>query len=339
MQQGICVVAIGGNAILSETDQGTIDEQIENIRLVCRKIVGLIQQGYQVIVTHGNGPQVGQTLLRHKLSAGIVSEGTLDACGAETQGLLGYLIQQVLRNELDKAGLALEVAAVVTQVLVDKEDQAFRQPTKPIGPFYSKTEAEEISRKYDRKMIEDSGRGYRIVVPSPLPVDIVEKNTILALLKSGNVVIAAGGGGIPVVRQANGLTGIAAVIDKDAASSLLARMVGADYLLLLTGVEKVCINYRQPDERQLDYLPVGQAEQYLAAGQFPEGSMAPKIRAAVEFVRFGGKKAIITTLNNICAALQGKTGTAIGLSDQPAGPGFPDGTAEKPAAEPGVMEA
>lgn len=319
MQQGLCVVAIGGNAILSENNQGTIDEQLANIRVVCSKIAGLVRQGYQVVVTHGNGPQVGQTLLRHKLSAAIVAEGTLDACGAETQGLLGYLIQQVLRNELDKAGLAAEVAAVVTQVLVDKEDQAFRQPTKPIGPFYAAGEAEEISRKYGRTMIEDSGRGYRMVVPSPRPVDIVEKNTILSLLRAGQVVIAAGGGGIPVVRADTGLAGVAAVVDKDAASSLLARMVGADYLLLLTGVEKVCINYRQPDERQLDYLPVWQAEAYLAAGQFPEGSMAPKIRAAVEFVRQGGKRAVITTLHNICAAIQGATGTVIGLGGRPEG--------------------
>lgn len=329
MQKGICVVAIGGNAILSEKDQGTIDEQIKNIRIVCSKIVGLIQQGYQVIVTHGNGPQVGQALLRHKLSAGIVSEGTLDACGAETQGLLGYLIQQVLRNELDKAGLSLDVAAIVTQVLVDKQDKAFQEPTKPIGPFYSKDEAEAVSRKYDRKIVEDSGRGYRMVVPSPIPVDIVEKNTILSLLKSGNVVIAAGGGGIPVVRQDNGLAGVAAVIDKDAASSLLARTVGADYLLLLTGVEKVCINYRQGNECQLDFLPVWQAEKYLAEGQFPEGSMAPKIRAAIEFVKNGGTKAIITTLTNISAALQGQTGTAIVMENQPPQAGYPkDGNAE-----------
>lgn len=329
MQKDICVVAIGGNAILSQTDQGTIDEQIENIRIVCTKIVGLIQQGYQVIVTHGNGPQVGQTLLRHKLSANIVSEGTLDACGAETQGLLGYLIQQVLRNELDKAGISLDVAAIVTQVLVDKKDEAFQKPTKPIGPFYSKDEAENIVRKYDRKIVEDSGRGYRMVVPSPLPVDIIEKNTIRSLLKSGNVVVAAGGGGIPVVKQDNDLVGIEAVIDKDAASSLLARMVGADYLLLLTGVEKVCINYRQPNESQLDFLPVRQAEKYLAEGQFPEGSMAPKIRAAIEFVKYGGTKAVITTLNNICAALQGETGTAIGVGDQPPVAGYSTGAIVK----------
>lgn len=323
MPKGICVVAIGGNAILSEKNQGTIDEQIENIRIVCKKIVGLVQQGYQIIVTHGNGPQVGQTLLRHKLSANSVSEGTLDACGAETQGLLGYLIQQVLHNELDKAGLSLDVAAIVTQVLVDKNDKAFQQPTKPIGPFYSKEEAEEISRKYNRKIVEDSGRGYRMVVPSPVPVDIVEINTIISLLKSGSIVIAAGGGGIPVVKQNDGLVGIAAVIDKDAASSLLARMVGADFLLLLTGVEKVCINYRQPDERQLDYLPVWQAEKYLLEGQFPEGSMAPKIRSAIEFVKSGGAKAIITNLPNMCAALQGETGTAIGQNDHPAASEYP----------------
>lgn len=313
MSQGTCVIAIGGNAILSENNRGTIEEQIENIRIACSKIVGLIGQGYKVVITHGNGPQVGQSLLRHKLSSGVVSEGTLDACGAETQGLLGYLIQQVLRNELAKAGICRDVVAVVTQVLVDGSDKAFQAPTKPIGPFYSQEEAEDIASKYGKHVIEDSGRGYRMVVPSPMPVDIVEKNAILSLLKSGAIVIAAGGGGIPVVERDGELAGIEAVIDKDLASGVLAKMIGADYLLLLTGVEKVCVNYRRPDERQLDSLSVSEAEAYLAEGQFPEGSMAPKIRAAIEFVRGGGEKAIITTLANICLALQGRTGTAIAL--------------------------
>ena len=311
MSQGICVIAIGGNAILSENNRGTIEEQIENIRIACNKIVGLISQGYQVVITHGNGPQVGQSLLRHKLSSQVVSEGTLDACGAETQGLLGYLIQQGLKNELSRAGISRDVVAVVTQVLVDSADKAFASPTKPIGPFYSKEEAEEIARKYGKHVIEDSGRGYRMVVPSPTPIDIIEKNSILSLLKSGAVVIAAGGGGIPVIERDGELVGIEAVIDKDLASGVLAKMIGADFLLLLTGVEKVCINYRKSDERQLDSLTLLEAERYLAEGQFPEGSMAPKIRAAIEFVRNGGEKAIITTLTNICLALQGKTGTAI----------------------------
>jgi len=309
MAQGICVVAIGGNAILNETDHGTIDEQIANIRIVCVKIVELIQQGYKVIITHGNGPQVGQTLLRHKLSADIVPEGTLDACGAETQGMLGYLIQQGLRNELDQAGMLLDVASIITQVLVDEQDKAFEVPTKPIGPFYSKEESEKNAEKYNKTMVEDSGRGYRIVVPSPVPVDIVEKNIIMSLLKSGTMVIAAGGGGIPVIKKGNHFVGIEAVIDKDAASSLLARMVGAEYLFLVTGVEKVSINFRKIDECQLDVLPIAKAKKYLAEGQFPEGSMAPKIRAGIDFVNMSGGKAIITTLNNIASAMEGKTGT------------------------------
>lgn len=314
MPEGICVIAIGGNAILSETNKGTIEEQTENIQTVCVKVAGLIKQGYRVVITHGNGPQVGQSLLRHKLSSQVVSEGTLDACGAETQGLLGYLIQKGLRNELKAAGIDREVVAVVTQVVVSRDDPAFASPTKPIGPFYSKEEAEEIARKYNKRVVEDSGRGWRIVVPSPAPVDIVEKNVILSLLNSGAVVIAAGGGGIPVALENGRLTGVEAVIDKDAASGVLATMIGADYLFLLTGVEKVAVNFRKPDERQLDYLSVAQAEAYLQEGQFPEGSMAPKIRAAIQFVKSGGKKTLITTLGNVCRALEGKTGTAVGLS-------------------------
>lgn len=311
MLKGTCVIAIGGNAILSEKDKGTIQEQMDNIQAACEKVVGLIKQGYNVVITHGNGPQVGQTLIRHKLSSAVVCEGTLDACGAETQGLLGYLIKQALQNELGKAGIEREVAAVVTQVLVDKNDPAFANPTKPIGPFYSQEEAEELARRYNKRVVEDSGRGYRIVVPSPLPIDIVEKNTIASLLKTGAIVIAAGGGGIPVIMENDKLIGVEAVIDKDAASSVLAEMIGAEYLLLLTGVEKVCINYRKPDEKQLDQVTIAQAEQYLQEGQFPEGSMAPKIRASIDFVRKGGRQAIITTLTSLDAAVNGQTGTAI----------------------------
>jgi carbamate kinase len=313
MKRGLAVIAIGGNAILNEANEGTLLEQIENIRVVSKKIVHLIQEGYQIVLTHGNGPQVGQTLLRHKLSAPLVSEGTLDTCGAETQGMLGYLIQQTLRNELELADFDLDVVAVVTQVLVDGQDKAFQSPTKPIGAFYTKDEAEAISRKYGRKLVEDSGRGYRVVVPSPRPLDIVEKRVLAELLKAGAIVIAAGGGGIPVVREADGLHGIEAVIDKDFSSSVLGNILGAEYLLLLTGVEKVCINFRKPDEQKLDILSVADAEKYLAEGQFPEGSMAPKVRAAMEFVQRGGKKALITDLESIEKALSGETGTAITL--------------------------
>ncbi|MDF2501849.1 MAG: arcC [Anaerosporomusa subterranea] len=311
MSNQVCVVAIGGNAILNETNKGTIEEQIGNIRVACDKIVQMIQAGYQVVITHGNGPQVGQALLRHKLSAASVSEGSLDTCGAETQGLLGYLIQQALGNSLIKAGIARNVITVVTQVLVNQTDPAFLTPTKPIGPFYSQEEAIALGEKYNKRTVEDSGRGYRLVVPSPTPIDIMEKNSIASLLQSGTIVIAVGGGGIPVVQSDGELRGVEAVIDKDLASGVLATMIGADYLLLLTGVDKVCINYRQANERRLDTITADQAEEYLKAGQFPEGSMAPKIRAALNFVRGGGQKAIITTLNNMCQALQGRTGTAI----------------------------
>jgi len=311
MSKEICVIAIGGNAILSEQNEGTINEQIENIRLACEQIVELIRQGYRLVITHGNGPQVGQTLLRHKLSSPAVSEGTLDTCGAETQGLLGYLIQQGLHNELRKANVQKEVVSVITQVVVDKNDKAFVNPTKPIGPFYSQEEAEALAFQCGKRIVEDSGRGYRLVVPSPQPVDIVEKKTISALLDAGTIVIAAGGGGIPVIEDQGVLSGVEAVIDKDLASGILAEMIGADYMLLLTGVEQVSIHYRQPNEQKLGALSSGQAEQYLQEGQFPEGSMAPKVRAAIRFVKQGGKKAFITTLSNICPALQGKKGTFI----------------------------
>jgi carbamate kinase len=241
----------------------------------------------------------------------VVCEGTLDTCGAETQGLLGYLIQQGLHNELSKANLKQNVVSVITQVLVDKADQAFANPTKPIGPFYTQEEAQRIARQCGKRIVEDSGRGYRLVVPSPKPIDIIEKSTISALLESGAVVIAAGGGGIPVICEDNRLTGVEAVVDKDLASGVLADLIRADYMLLLTGVEQVSINFKQSNEQKLDLLSIAQAEQYLREGQFPEGSMAPKIRAAVEFVKQGGKKTIITTLPNICLALQGKTGTSV----------------------------
>lgn len=311
MSNRICVVAIGGNAIITENCKGSIEEQIENIRIACTKIVELIKGGYRVIITHGNGPQVGQALLRHKLAAAVVSEGSLDSCGAETQGLLGYLIQQALRNELFKAGIYREVTAVVTQVLVDQEDPAFHNPTKPIGPFYTKEEAQALAEKYDKHIVEDSGRGYRMVVPSPMPMDIMEKNAILSLVETGSIVIAVGGGGIPVVRKNGELYGVEAVIDKDLASGVLAKLVGADYLLLLTGVEKVCINFNKPDQKQLDVLTVMEAEQYLGEGQFPEGSMAPKIRAGIDFVKSTGGKTVITTLNSMCEALEGRTGTVV----------------------------
>ena len=311
MSKELCVIALGGNAILTEKDKGTIAEQIENIRTACKKIVNMISQGYQVVITHGNGPQVGQSFLRHKISSGKVPEGSLDTCCAETQGLLGYLIQQVLHNELEKYGVKREVAAVVTQVVVSKDDNAFQTPTKPIGPFYSKEEADKLAFKYNKKVKEDSGRGYRFVVPSPKPVDIVEKDTILYLLKSGAIVIAGGGGGIPVVREGGELTGIEAVIDKDLATGVLAKMIGADYLMLLTGVDKVCINYKRPNEEQLGVISIDEAEIYLRQGQFPEGSMAPKILAGVDFIKSGGKKTIITSIENVGQALEGKTGTAI----------------------------
>jgi carbamate kinase len=306
------VLAFGGNAITKAHEKGTRDEQWANIRKTCGHVAELARQGHRIIITHGNGPQVGNLLLKNELTKDVVPPMPLDVCVSNTQGSLGYAISQTLGNHLRQTGLSLPVAAVITQVVVGWDDPAFNNPTKFIGPFFTAGQAQDIMRTKGQVFKEDSGRGWRRVVPSPEPLEIVEKDTIKKLLDAGFIVVAAGGGGIPVVRTADGLTGVEAVIDKDMAGQLLAVEVGADAFFLLTEVERVCINYGRPDEQAFAALTVAEARRYQAEGHFPPGSMGPKVEAAVRFAASAtGRKAVIVSLENAAQAFTGKSGTVI----------------------------
>jgi len=307
----VAVIAIGGNAILQEGQRGTVEEQFANVLQSCEPIIDLLSEGYNVVLTHGNGPQVGNNLLRVERASDIVPPIPLDVCGAETQGSLGYIIQQSLYNRMRERGIKRNIATVITQVVVDKGDHAFHNPTKPIGPFYTREKAEEMAREKRAVFREDSGRGYRRVVPSPKPVEIVEKEAIKKLLAEDFLIIAVGGGGIPVIREGGTLRGVEAVIDKDHASALLALEIDADYLIVLTGVPQVAINYGKENQRFLKSMTAAEAKEHLAAGQFPAGSMGPKIEAALRFVEKGEGAAIITSIDRLKEALQGETGTRI----------------------------
>ena len=269
----VAVIAIGGNAIIQADEKGTLEEQFNNILGACDPIIDLIEEGYTVVLAHGNGPHVGNALLKVEAASKKIPPITLDICGAETQGSIGYMIQQCVYNRMRKRNISKNIATIVTQVVVDKNDSAFQNPTKPIGPFYTKERAEEILKEKDIDIIEDSGRGYRQVVASPEPLEIIEKDAIKTLVEQDFVVITIGGGGIPVIRENGNLKGIEAVIDKDRASALLAEEIDADYLILLTAVEQVAINYNTDNQRSLDRLSVSEAEEYLKAGQFPPGNM------------------------------------------------------------------
>jgi carbamate kinase len=294
----LAVVAFGGNALLRAGEKGTISEQERNAYETCENILPLIESGYNLVITHGNGPQVGNILLQNQAGNKMfgIPEMPLDICGAYSQGFIGYVIEQQLRNVLEKRGIDIDIITLVTQVLVDKNDPAFQNPTKPIGPYYTKEEAEQIMKETGAVFKEDpKGRGWRKVVASPVPNRIGNRKSIEKLARDGNIVIAVGGGGIPVFYvEPNKLEGIDAVIDKDLASSLLATQIGADEFYILTDVPKVCINFNKSDERKLDILSVADAKKYLAEGHFAEGSMAPKVKACVNFIENGGKTAIIT---------------------------------------------
>lgn len=311
MNRKTIVVALGGNAIIEEGTEGTVDEQFANTRKSMDAIVGMVMDGHKVVLSHGNGPQAGVHLIRNEAASAQVAPSTLNLIVADTQGSMGYMLAQCMNNALVKEGVKKGVVTVVTQVVVDPADPSMQNPTKYVGPFY-KAEDVEACRKKGWIMKEDPGRGFRRVVPSPLPLDIVEKDTIKDLIDDGLVVIAVGGGGVPVQRDAAGLlSGIDAVIDKDRASALLANLLGADELLILTGVDRVAINYKKPDEKWFDRMTVAECEKYLAEGQFPKGSMGPKIEAACDFLRRGGEKVIITTMENASAAVDGKAGTIV----------------------------
>lgn len=310
--QLMMVVALGGNAILRPRQRGTADEQRDNLRQTSRQLVRLIQRGHRVVVTHGNGPQVGAILLQQEAGRQVgVAPMPLDVCGAESQGLLGYLIQQTLYNELVRANIEKSVVTILTQTVVDPADPAFANPTKPIGPFYTEEQARELARQTGHVFAEDAGRGWRRLVPSPDPVAIVEAQVIRDLVQQGVVVIAVGGGGIPVVRDAGyRLSGVEAVIDKDLAASRLAIQMHADLLVILTDVERVYLGYRTPRQRELVQVTAAEARRYLDAGEFAPGSMAPKVRACVEFVEATGRRAIITALELLEEAVYGTAGTA-----------------------------
>jgi len=311
----LAVVAIGGNSLIKDAQHQTVEDQEGALRETAQHIADMIEQGWDVAIGHGNGPQVGFILRRSEIAAKVegMHEVPLDVCGADTQGAIGYELQQALQNDLHHRGIKKSCATIVTQVLVNQNDTAFKNPSKPIGGFMDQAEGMRRKNEMGWSVVEDAGRGWRRVVPSPLPEEIVELSTIKAVLDQGIVVITVGGGGIPVIDVGDGeYRGTAAVIDKDFASSLLARKVKADLLLIATAVEKVAINFGKSNQQWLDKMTLAEAKQYLAEGtHFAKGSMAPKIQAIIWFLEGGGKHAVITNPQNIGRALRGETGTHI----------------------------
>ncbi len=306
------VVALGGNALLKAGQKGTVEEQYENIETACQQLVQLAHN-HDLVITHGNGPQVGKIHLQNETASDKTPPMPLDICGAMSQGQIGYILQQGMCKELARQGVEKEVATIVTRVQVDKDDPSFQNPTKPIGSFYSKEEAEAFMKEKNEVWVEDKARGgWRKVVPSPMPARIVEEEVVKKLIDSGCMVIAAGGGGIPVVAdQPYGYKGIEAVIDKDLAGELLATIVDADVLMILTDVREVYINYGQPDQKKLGVVTVAEMEKYEQEGHFGAGSMGPKVKAALRFARRKGKTAIITSLEQAVEALSGIGGTQL----------------------------
>jgi carbamate kinase len=315
MKRKIALIAFGGNAILPETQRGLQSEQINNAQKAARLMIHVVKKGYDLILVHGNGPQVGNLLIQMEESITKVPPFSLEVCDAMTEGSMGFMLEKAIVNELRKNSVDKEVATLITQVVVDREDQAFENPTKPVGPFYTKYRAQMLRRQKKWKMIEDSGRGYRKVVPSPRPIDVIPKRIIRDLVNSGKIVIAVGGGGVPVIINGRGLfQGVEAVIDKDYAASLVAQEVKADLFIILTNVDRVYLNYGAPDEEPIAVMTVKQAEEYLSQGQFPPGSMGPKIKAAIEYIKGGGKEVLITSANYLKASLINRSGTKIRAS-------------------------
>lgn len=306
------VVAFGGNAILKSNQKGTAEEQRVNVRQACLAVAALVKAGNHVVITHGNGPQVGAVLLQNELAAEAVPAMPLDMCGAATQGQIGYMIQQALRNILNESEMPTPVASVVTQVLVDAKDPAFATPTKPIGSYYRETEARLLMSEKGWTMVEDKARGgFRRVVPSPMPLRIVEKDIIDVLLAAGYLVVASGGGGIPVIEQNGSLVGVEAVIDKDLAGERLALDIAADTLMILTDVPQVALHFNTPEQVNLSHLTLAEARSYAAEGHFKAGSMGPKMAAAIKFLENGGRRSIITALDLALDAVEGHAGTII----------------------------
>lgn len=313
MIEKLAIIAIGGNSLIQDSENPGIARQWDAVRETCRHIADMVANGWQVVVTHGNGPQVGYIVRRGEIAAkhAGIHDVPLDLVVADTQGSIGYMLQQALDNSLRRLGINRTVATVVTQVRVDANDPAFDHPTKPIGGFMTEHEAKKMEAE-GWTVMEDAGRGWRRVVASPKPLEIQEKNAIQALMLSGYVVIACGGGGVPVVRNEVGsLRGVYAVVDKDRASSLLAQTLRADLLIISTGVEKVSLNFNTPEQQDLERITLVEAHQYMTEGHFAKGSMLPKVEAAVDFVQNGGPRAIITNPDNLTRALHGEAGTTI----------------------------
>jgi carbamate kinase len=308
----LAVVAFGGNALLRPEDRGTQEEQIARARQAARWLAEIVRHGYKLIVVHGNGPQVGNILVQAEEASTKIPPQTLDVAVAQTEGSIGFMLQQAIRNRLESIGLGGEVTTILTEVEVDPNDVGFKRPTKPVGPFFTRYRAEALERDLGWTMREDSGRGWRKVVASPRPMEILNLNTISHMVDTAKVLIAAGGGGIPVVRGRDGQwRGVEAVIDKDFASALLAAKLEADLYVVLTGVPKVAVDFGKPSQRFLDRMTVDEAEKHLADGQFPAGSMGPKIEAAIQFVRASGREVLITDVEHLREALDGKDGTLI----------------------------
>ena len=312
-EKKVVVIALGGNAILQPGQKGTFEEQMANVETTCRQLTQMVLSGkYKIVITHGNGPQVGNILLQNEAAKDVAAPMPLFVCGAESQGLIGFMIQQSLHNLLQEVGKGdIPVATIVTQVVVDENDPAFENPSKPVGPFYSEEEAKRLAAEKGYHIKEDAGRGWRRVVPSPDPIEIFEKEAIRQLIAARSIVIASGGGGIPVVEKDGKLKGVDAVIDKDLAGERLAVDVEAKIFLILTDVEQVKLNYKTPQEKGISHMTVEEAKRYREEGHFAKGSMEPKVRAAIRFIEAGGEKAIITSLDKAMDALEGKAGTTI----------------------------
>lgn len=306
------LIALGGNALLRAGEKGTDQDQLKHVKETAKHFLDIIKEGFLISVTHGNGPQVGAILLQNEISKKTIPSMPLDICGAETQGFIGYMIQRLTFNEILKQSDDIKVATILTQVLVDKDDQAFQNPSKPVGPYYTKEEAQSFKAEKNWTMVEQIGKGYRRCVASPEPKEIIESYSIQTLFDKKVIVVSCGGGGIPVIKDEEGsLTGVEAVIDKDKTAALLAKTIKADVLMVLTDVDKAFINFHQDNQKALDNITVSEARKYLAEGQFGKGSMGPKVEAACRFVEEGGKKSIITSLEKALLALNGKSGTII----------------------------
>jgi carbamate kinase len=311
-KKGVAVVAVGGNSLIKDETHKSIPDQYDAAKESMHHIVDMIEQGWEVVVTHGNGPQVGFILRRSELSLHELHPVSLDFCGADSQGSIGYMFAMALHNEFLKRGMKKEAVAVVTQTIVDRKDKAFTNPSKPIGSFMDEKSAKEHAAKEGWTVVEDAGRGWRRVVASPIPQRIVEDFAIRNLIDNGFVVVGVGGGGIPVIEDEKGnLIGVEAVIDKDFGSSVLANLIKADLFMISTAVEKVAINFNKPDQKWLDKLTVAEAKKFMEEGQFAKGSMLPKVQAILKYLENGGKQAIITNPENIGRALRGETGTWI----------------------------